>query len=63
MPNLRCEFVYCFCLADDVVSISHDVHISGKVFSLVPTPGHFVDGDTYTRISIGATYLSHLKLR
>ena len=32
MPNLHCEFVHFFGLADDVLSTSHDVHISAKAF-------------------------------
>ena len=56
------EFVYCFGLADDVMSTSHDIHITGKVFELVLIPRYFVDGYTHTRVSIGATYLSYLKL-
>ena len=62
MPNLHCEFVYCFGLADDVMSTSHDVHISDKTFELAPIPEYFVDGYTYTRASVGATYLSYLQL-
>ena len=65
--NLRCELVYFFGLADDVMIFSHDVHISGKAFEvvlrLVPKPGYFVDRYTYTRVSTGAAYLSYLKLR
>ena len=62
MPNLHCEFVYYFGLADDVMSTSHDIHISGKAFECVPIPGYFVDQITCTRVSTGATYLSYLNL-
>ena len=44
------DFDFFFSLPDDVIStflITYQVHISGKVFELVPIPGYFVDG--YTR--------------
>ena len=57
------EFVYYFGLADVVTSTSHCVHISGKVFELVPIVGYFIDGYTWTRVSIGAMHLSYLEVR
>ena len=62
LPSLHCEFVYYFGLADDVMSTSHDVHTFGKAFSLAPKSRYFVDGNTFTRVSIGATYIWYLKL-
>lgn len=44
------------------MSSSSYVHIAGKVFELVPIPGYVFDGYTYTRVSIGAMYLSTKKL-
>ena len=46
MPILHFQFQISsyFSLADDVMSISCYVHISGKVFELAPLPGYFVDG-------------------
>ena len=40
-------FDFLFFLADDVISTSYYVHISGDVLELAPIPGYFVDG--YTR--------------
>ena len=47
MPTLQFQFqifLFFFSLADDVISTSYYVHISGKVLELVPIPGYFVDG-------------------
>ena len=42
------DFERGFSLADEAMSTSYYVlvHISGKVFELVPIPGYFVDGHT-----------------
>ena len=45
--NFNFRFEVFFSLADDVISKSYYVDISGKVFELVPIPGYFVVG--YTR--------------
>ena len=42
MPNLHYEFACYFGLAADVTSTSHDVHILGEIFELVPIPGYFL---------------------
>ena len=40
------DFEFVFSLADNVISTTYYVHISDKVFELVPIPGYFVDGHT-----------------
>ena len=50
-------------LADDVKSSSRNLHCSGKAFEPLTMSECFVDGNTHTRVCIGAAYLLYLKVR
>ena len=57
------DFELFFSLADDVISTSYYVHISGKVFELVPFPGYFVDRYTRSPGKYRWPCLTYLELR